>query len=73
MSSGAEPSSTTLRGRFARVSSSHRRFTVSDQPGIFWISSSTSSAPRLPVSRRAASHCSAIHPRPRSMGSSALA
>jgi hypothetical protein len=45
ISSGAEPSSTTLSGRFARVSSSHRRFTVSDQPGIFWISSSTSTAP----------------------------
>ena len=32
-------------GRPARVSSSHSRLTVSDQPGIFWISSSASTAP----------------------------
>ena len=41
MSSGADPSNTTLRGCRLRVSSSHSRFTVSDQPAIFCTSSST--------------------------------
>jgi hypothetical protein len=75
MSNGAEPSSTAFRRRLARVSSSHRRLTASDQAGIFWISSSTSSAPSelVAASSRAASHCCAIHPAPRKVGSSALA
>ena len=60
------------RPRPARVSSSHRRLTDSDQPAAFWTSSITRTAPAGPVSRRAASHCAAIHSGPRSAGSSAL-
>ena len=58
-----------------RVSSSQRRFTVSDQPGIFWISSSTSTAPvpALARSQARASHCCASQARSRRAGSSAVA
>ncbi len=71
-SRGADPNRTTRSPRPARVSSSHRRLTDSDQPAAFWTSSITSTAPAGPVSRRAASHCAAIHSGPRSAGSSAL-
>jgi MsuE subfamily FMN reductase len=60
-----------LIGRLARVSSSHSRFTDSDQFAAFWTSSSTRSAPRSRAIRRAASHCWATHSPPRSVGSPA--
>src|SRR5579875_2267929 len=46
---------TILSVRFARVSSSHKRFTDSDHPTAFCTSSRTRTAPRGPLDRRAVS------------------
>lgn len=57
------------------MSSSHSRFTVSDQLGIFWTSSSANTAPRSGASRarsRAASHWAVSQLLSRRVGSSAL-
>src|ERR1041384_6088196 len=75
MRSGAEPSSTTRSLSLARVSSSHRRFTVSDHPVTFCTSSRASTAPAgwPPSPTRARSHCAAIQAASRRAGSSAEA
>lgn len=64
---------TASRGLRVGEMRANGRLHKSTQAGIFWISSSTSTAPSGPASRRAASHCWPIHSAPRRVGSSALA